>query len=136
MKKNLKKIRVVAGAIFREDQLLVAKRSLMMSSPMLWELPGGKVEVGESDQAALQRELQEELGIDVLVQDFLAKSIIQVQSKEIEMYVYRCVIQQGEPIAKEHAKLGWVDSETLSSLRWAPADIPLISQMRYWLKGN
>ena len=55
MKKNLKKIRVVAGAIFREDQLLVAKRSLMMSSPMLWELPGGKVEVGESDQAALQR---------------------------------------------------------------------------------
>ena len=58
--KNIRKIRVVAAAIVAQGRLLIAQRGENMSSAMLWEVPGGKVEDGESDQEALQRELKED----------------------------------------------------------------------------
>lgn len=107
-----------------------------MSSAMLWEVPGGKVEDGESDQEALKRELKEELNIEVGVRDFVAMSCVVVGSKEIEMYVYRCDIQKGEPQALEHEQLMWAAESELLSVLWAPADIPLIPQLVQCTKGN
>ena len=134
--KNIRKIRVVAAAIVAQGRLLIAQRGENMSSAMLWEVPGGKVEDGESDPEALKRELKEELHIDVDVRDFVAMSCVVVGSKEIEMYVYRCDIQKGEPQALEHEQLMWAAESELLSVSWAPADVPLIPQLVQCTKGN
>ena len=134
--KNMREIRVVAGAIVENNTLLVAQRNEEMSSPLCWEVPGGKVEDGESDQQALIRELQEELAIDVEVQDFLATSTVVVRDRKIEMLVYRCRIQRGDPRAIEHKQIQWMTTEQLSALSWAPADIPILPQLFECTKGN
>lgn len=134
--KNIRKIRVVAGAIVVENRLLIAQRAEDMSSPLLWEVPGGKVEEGESDQEALIRELKEELAIEIDVHGFLGMSRVVVGSKEIEMYVYHCAIQKGEPQAMEHKMIMWADESDLRCVSWAPADIPLIPQLVVCTKGN
>ena len=134
--KNLRKIRVVAAAIVKDKSLLVAQRNENMSSPLCWEVPGGKVEEGESDQQALIRELQEELKIEVEVHAFVASSRVVVKEKTIEMFVYHCTIKKGIPRALEHKEIQWATPEQLLSLRWAPADIPLIDQLVDCTKGN
>ena len=134
--KNMRKIRVVAAAIVVENRLLIAQRSEEMSSSLLWEVPGGKVEDGESDQEALIRELKEELVIDIQVDDFVGMSCVVVGVKAIEMHVYRCNIQKGSPQAIEHKKLMWADESDLLSVDWAPADIPLVPQLVVCTKGN
>lgn len=134
--KNMRKIRVVAAAIVQDNRLLIAQRSEEMSSALLWEVPGGKVEDGESDQEALIRELKEELAIEVDVEDFVGMSCVVVGQKEIEMYVYRCTIQKGTPQAIEHKEIMWADESQLACASWAPADIPLIPQLVVCTKGN
>ena len=132
----MRKIRVVAGAIVQKNRLLVAQRSGQMSSPLNWEVPGGKVEKEEEDHEALKRELWEELGIRVSVQERLGYSRVVVGKREIEMHVYFCSILDGVPKALEHAQLLWASMEELSSLSWAEADIPLVDQFVGCLKGN
>ena len=97
-----------------------------MSSPLKWEIPGGKVEKGETDEEALERELREELGIGVVVGKFLCSSCVQVEQREISMFVYQTSIQEGVAKAIEHEQLLWARAETLTSFDWAQADIPLI----------
>ena len=97
-----------------------------MSSPLKWEIPGGKVEEGETDEEALVRELREELGIRVVVGEFLCSSCVQVGQREISMFVYQTVIEEGVPQAFEHEQLLWAKAPELSSFDWAQADIPLV----------
>ena len=134
--KNLRQIRVVAGAIVEQSKLLVAQRNENTASSLLWEVPGGKVEAGESDQQALIRELREELEIDVRVHEFLASSTVVVDERQIEMLVYRCSIQYGQPQAIEHKQIRWMTADQLSTLSWAPADIPILPQLLECTKGN
>jgi mutator protein MutT len=134
--KNIRKIRVVAATIVVDNRLFIAQRSEQMSSSLLWEVPGGKVEPGESDQEALVREIKEELDIDIEVSDFVGMSCVFVGDKEIEMYVYRSVILSGTPIANEHKQIMWASEEDLLSVRWSAADIPLIPQFLACIKGN
>ncbi|HEY6100849.1 MAG TPA: NUDIX domain-containing protein, partial [Anaeromyxobacter sp.] len=64
-----RKIRVVGAMIEKDGRYLITQRPPSASLPLLWEFPGGRVETGETDQAALARELHEEMGIDVQVGD-------------------------------------------------------------------
>ena len=133
---RMKKIHVVAGVIHRKDTVLIAQRSETMSAPLCWEFPGGKVEKGESEEHALKRELKEELDVDVVVGDFLARSRVVHQKRSIDMLLYACTLKDCEPVAKEHAQLKWVPNHSLKAYRWAPADIPVIDHVEAWLKGN
>lgn len=123
----MKIIRVVAGAIINDGVLLAALRGPGMSQAGLWELPGGKVEPGESDREALARELEEELGIVVHVGDFLAESEHPYPGKIVRLVAYACHIEAGTPAASEHAALRWVSAAQLNTLTWAPADLPLLA---------
>lgn len=111
---------VVAGALIEGASVLAAQRSRPPGLAGLWELPGGKAAPGESDEAALVRELREELGIEVTVGARLGDDVTLSTSMTLRAYI---VTQTGgvlQPI--DHRALRWVTADELDSLPWVPAD--------------
>jgi 8-oxo-dGTP diphosphatase len=111
---------VVAGALIEGGSVLAAQRSRPPELAGLWELPGGKAVPGESDEAALVRELREELGIEVTVGARLGGDVTLSTSMTLRAYI---VTQTGgvlEPI--DHRALRWVSADELYALAWVPAD--------------
>jgi 8-oxo-dGTP diphosphatase len=137
----MKTLTVVAAALIARGtqgklRCLVARRSERMSSPGLWEFPGGKVEAGETPQEALRRELQEELAIQVQLGGLLGSSSVVVGDRRIELALYQAALTGGEPTALEHSEWRWVDGDQLGALCWAAADIPLIPAVRELLRSD
>lgn len=105
---------------------LACRRAPGQSQAGLWELPGGKIEPGESPESALRRELDEELGINVEVGDFLAAIEHDYPEFSIRLAAYQCRILSGTPQAREHAEIQWVTPDHNPPLDWAPADRKLM----------
>lgn len=122
-------LRVVAGAIVHDGRVLAARRGPRMSSPGVWELPGGKVERGECDEAALCRELDEELGVRVAVGRRLGAVRVDVP-RPLVLIGFQCRLLDGAPVAREHAEIRWVLPESFGELAWAAPDLPLLAALR------
>ncbi|MCW0182117.1 MAG: (deoxy)nucleoside triphosphate pyrophosphohydrolase [Zavarzinia sp.] len=124
---------VVAAVLVDPDRrILLAQRPAGKSLAGLWEFPGGKVEPGESPEAALIRELDEELGITVR-EPCLAPMTFASHSYEsfhLLMPVYVCRRWEGVPQALEHAALAWVPRMRLGDYPMPPADLPLIAAIQ------
>ena len=129
-------LRVVAGVVVRDGQVLVARRGPGMSSAGHWECPGGKVEAGESDAEALNRELQEELCIDVAVHQHLLDVVEPLGDRDLRVVFYRCSLSSGEPTLTEHDALRWVGPAELDTLNWQTADEPAVGLIRRLLLGE
>lgn len=119
-------MRVVAAAIVRDGKVLAAQRGPHGRQPLLWELPGGKVEGGETDAEALVREIREELGVGIAVEAPLGESEFAYAHGRVHLVAYLCRVVAGEPEAREHAALRWLGAGELGSVEWAPADVPLM----------
>ena len=123
-------VRVVAGLIINANGLgLVAKRSENMSSPGVWEIPGGKVESGEKRQKALVRELLEELNVEVFVKEKFGTVTAEIGGRHFTMDAYVCTLKSGTIRALEHQALKWIKAEDIPLLEWAPLDIPLLPNL-------
>nr|WP_314257122.1 8-oxo-dGTP diphosphatase MutT [uncultured Devosia sp.] len=123
---------VVAVALVDADRrVLIAQRPEGKSMAGLWEFPGGKVEPGESPEAALIRELQEELGIETKEACLAPVSFAShsYESFHLLMPLYACRKWQGEPQAREHLALKWVRPQNLRDYPMPPADEPLIAAL-------
>lgn len=127
MKKHLK----VVAAIIENDQneILCALRSPQMSQANMWEFPGGKVEQDEDLFSALKREIDEELGCKIETAGLFNDNIHEYETFIINLISIKCRIVEGTPAPSEHSKLIWLKRENLSSLKWAPADIPAVKQV-------
>lgn len=113
-------IRVIAAVIADDDRLLVCQRPRHKRHGGLWEFPGGKCEPGESDLEAARRELQEELGVEVLTVGPAALAIVDPDSPfEI---VFVPVVISGTPVCHEHTALAWRSPTEALSLPLAPSD--------------
>jgi len=126
-----KQIKVVAAIIENDqDEILCALRAPEMSMGNLWEIPGGKVEKNEDPYSALVREISEELGCKIETSDEIFNdNTHEYESFIINLLSIKAKIVDGTPTAKEHSKLIWLKRENLSSLKWAPADIPVVKQL-------
>ncbi len=119
---------VVAAVLYdAQGRILLAQRPEGKSLAGLWELPGGKLEPGESPEAALQRELQEELSIRVLQKDLEPITFASFAYPEFHllMPVYACKRWSGEIRAREGQNLSWVVPADLSNYPAPPADVDL-----------
>jgi 8-oxo-dGTP diphosphatase len=124
-----RKIRVVGAMIELDGRYLITQRSPRGSLPLLWEFPGGRVEVGETDQAALARELREEMGIGVEVADRVIHVEHAYEGYDIDFCVYRCRLVSGEV---QHTRIHdhrWVRPDELDRYEFPPADEKSIAQL-------
>ncbi|WP_112321149.1 8-oxo-dGTP diphosphatase MutT [Oceanibium sediminis] len=132
----MKVVLVSAVALIDPDgRVLLAQRPEGKSMGGLWEFPGGKVEPGETPEAALIRELHEELGIDTW-QSCLAPLSFASHSYpdfHLLMPVFACRKWNGTPMGKEGQALRWVRPNKLRDYPMPPADLPLIPVLRDWL---
>ena len=123
---------VVAGALIAERSVLVAQRNRPPELAGLWELPGGKVAAGESEAAALARELTEELGVEVVVGDRLGTDVALNETTTLRAYR---VTQTGGILApNDHRALRWVTAEELDQLDWVPADRAWVEELTQALR--
>lgn len=130
---------VVGAAIVddlgRPQSLLAARRTAPVAYAGMWEFPGGKVEPGETCEAALHRELTEELGIEVVLGSEVTGPLDQgwPLNPQAAMRVWLVEVKAGAPRPLEdHDELRWVrlDSPELAELPWIPADLPIVSAVR------
>ena len=123
---------VVACALVDADRrVLIAQRPEGKAMAGLWEFPGGKIEPGETPEAALIRELQEELGISTQAACLAPVSFAShsYENFHLLMPLYVCRKWQGQPQAKEHTALKWVRPQNLRDYPMPPADEPLIAAL-------
>jgi 8-oxo-dGTP diphosphatase len=122
---------VVAGLIVSEQTILITQRRADQALPLQWELPGGKIEPGESPQAALARELFEELGVEAVVGRVWEVLYHRYPDYEVVMIVYVCSLPAGQaPRCVEVADLAWCTPEDLTRYAILPADRPLVERLR------
>lgn len=111
---------VVAGAVLRAGAVLVAQRLRPPDLAGRWELPGGKVGPGETEAAALARELAEELAIVVDVGERLGDDI--ALNDTTTLRAYRVHLTHGDPDPRDHQALRWLTADELDDVDWVPAD--------------
>ena len=112
-----KQIHVVGAVITRDGLVMCAQRGDDGNLPGLWEFPGGKIEQGESKQAALMREITEELGCTVEVGREVTTTTHEYEFGEVTLTTFYCRLVAGTPKLTE-------------TIPWAPADIPAIALIR------
>lgn len=117
----MKKIEVVAAIIYKNGAYFATQRGYGEFEGM-WEFPGGKIELGETAESALKREIQEELGIDITVDKFLCTTDYDYPSFHLTMHCYLCRIISGEIELREHKSARWLTVESLDCVEWLPAD--------------
>lgn len=121
--------------IDRDGRVLLAQRPEGKPMAGLWEFPGGKVEPGETPEAALIRELHEELGIDTWASCLAPLTFASHAYAEFHllMPLFACRKWQGIPEPREAQGLAWVRPERLKDYKMPAADLPLIPVLRDWL---
>jgi 8-oxo-dGTP diphosphatase len=119
----------VTCALIIDDQnrLLAVQRSNNMSLPLKWELPGGKIEPGETLEECIIREIDEELNIEIKIIEQIKFNIHSYPSITIKLIPFICKYFGGQVTLKEHANFKWLNKNELLDLDWAEADIPIIN---------
>lgn len=123
---------IVGTAIVRDGRLLAQQRAYPAADAGRWELPGGRVEPGEDDRAAVVRECAEELGVRVAAGEPVGPDVALGRSRVLR--VYRASLVAGEPHPHDHQALRWLSAGQLGGVPWLPADRVLLPAMRALLR--
>lgn len=114
----------------------MALRHKEAKRPSLWEMPGGRVESGESQQAALQRELREELGVEVKVRELLARATFSLEV-DFTISLYHCEIVAGNPEPLAAVALQWMDfMDAIAHAPLVPSSYVFCPQLRPFFAGT
>ncbi len=122
-------IRVVAAVIEQNGRYLVTQRRPTAVLPLLWEFPGGKVEEGEDDLAALARELRHRVGVEIKPGAQISSVSHTYEHYTVELHLYECRVVRGEPSAVNVHQFRWVESDDFEQLPFTPADEASMSKL-------
>jgi 8-oxo-dGTP diphosphatase len=122
-------IRVVAAVIAREGRYLITQRRKSAVLPLLWEFPGGRVEPGETDAAALSREIEHRLGVSIQVGTLVSFVNHPYERYSVDLFLYECSIDQGEPTERNVNAFRWVRSDEFEAFEFTPADEASMNQL-------
>ena len=120
---------VVCAIIITNNKVICVQRGEDMLLPMKWEFPGGKVEPGETDEAALVREIAEELELQIKPVLRLEVSLFSYHHTSIRLMPFVCTISGGKLFLKEHSGVRYLDCCELEKLDWAEADKPIVREV-------
>lgn len=125
----MRHLHVACAIIERGGKVLAAQRSAVMSLPLKWEFPGGKIETGETPEECLTRELHEELGVSVRIGTPLSPATHSYPDFTVTLYPFTC--RMGDDVSitmHEHHALQWIEPHRMTELDWAAADMPIIGE--------
>ncbi len=125
----MKQIEVVA-AIIRKDNKIFATQRGYGEWKDWWEFPGGKMEPGETAKEALKREIREELSTEISVDELLCTVEYDYPQFHLTMHCYLCSLLTEALHLNEHEAARWLSGEELDSVRWLPADLQILPQIK------
>lgn len=129
----MKTIEVVAAIIIKDSKVFATQRGYGVWQGW-WEFPGGKIEPGESQRAALKREIREELDAEIIVGDLLDTVQWDYPAFHLTMHCYICTLASEYLHLNEHKASVWLSKENLTSVRWLPADFDLLDKISEYLE--
>ena len=129
----MKTIEVVAAIIIKDGHIFATQRGYGEFQGW-WEFPGGKMEVGESPQEALRREINEELDADIQVNELLETVEWDYPNFHLTMHCFVCRLLSESLHLNEHEAATWLTHETLRSVKWLPADEILLDKIAEYLR--
>ena len=119
-------ITVVAALIKKDGKVLIAKRSTGDENVFgKWEFPGGKVEVNETEENAIEREINEEFEMNIKAIRFIVNNICEYPKKTVDLRLYECEYLNGDFKLHDHSEYAWVEVSKILDYDLAEADIPL-----------
>ena len=130
----MKSIEVVAAVIKKDDRIFATQRGYGEFQGG-WEVPGGKVEPGETLEAALVREIKEELDAEINVKDLFDTVEYDYPKFHLTMHCFICELVSEDIVLKEHSAARWLDKAGLDTVEWLPADEGLIEQLKNLIKN-
>lgn len=123
---------VVAALIWDGDRFLICQRPAHKARGLLWEFVGGKVEPGESKEAALCRECQEELAVEIAVGKPFMDVIHTYPDLTVHLTLFHATITEGIPQKLEHADMQWILPHQIPQYDFCPADIEILEAIQRW----
>ena len=123
-------VHVVAALIWRGDRFLICQRPAHKARGLLWEFVGGKVEAGESPEAALVRECREELDIGLAVEDVFMELDHVYPDITIRLTLFNARILAGEPKKIEHNDIRWITPAEIDGYEFCPADAEILKKLK------
>ncbi len=131
----LKRIEVVAALIRDGDKIFVTQRGYGEYKDF-WEFPGGKIEPGETPEAALRREIKEELATEIDVNEYVGTVDYDYPDFHITLLLYLCSMVSGSLELLEHESAKWLLASELDTVSWLPADLEIIPKLKSLLALN
>ena len=120
---------VVAALIWDNDKFMICQRPAHKARGLLWEFVGGKVEAGETKEAALIRECQEELAVTLSVGDVFMEVIHEYPDITVRLTLFNAVIAQGVPQKLEHNDIRWITPAEIPQYDFCPADVEILDKI-------
>ena len=123
-------VEVAAAVLFRQGRLLITQRLPDSHLPGIWEFPGGKRRPGESIRECLVREVREELGIGLVVEELLERIEYEYPERTVCLNFFKCRYDGARPRALGCRQFKWVTPGELGNYRFPPANEPLMKKLR------